>query len=123
MPQRQFSKWQCMSEFHTLDTVPHTLTALEITDPKRVHVVQPSVIASINRNWFGLGLPSAGQQAFGNDLLRKHDFVVLPSTVAPHSWNLIFEHGHAPGSYKVVSQEPFALDTRLNPSKPAYPSA
>jgi RES domain-containing protein len=107
--------------FHALDTVPYTLTALEITDPTRVHVVQPSVIASINRNWLGLGLPSAGQQAFGDNLLSKHDFIVLPSAVTPHSWNLIFEHGRASGSYKIVSQEPFALDTRLNPPSHSKP--
>jgi hypothetical protein len=59
---------------------------------------QPPVIASINRNWLGLGLPSAGQQAFGNGLLRKHDFIVIPGTVTPHSWNLTFEHGPVIGA-------------------------
>jgi hypothetical protein len=41
------------------ETVPHTLTKLEIADPTRVHVVQPSAIP--NANWLGLGDPSEGQ--------------------------------------------------------------
>jgi RES domain-containing protein len=104
--------------FHTLDTVPHTLTALEITDPTRVHIVEVATIASINRNWLGLGYPSAGQQQFGDNLLRQKDFIVIPSTVTAHSWNLIFEPNRAAGGYKVVLQDPFALETRLNPPRP-----
>jgi RES domain-containing protein len=99
--------------FDTLDTVPHTLTKLEIADSTRVHVVEPSAIP--NENWLGLGDPSAGQQRFGNNLLRKNDFIVIPSAVAPHSWNLMFERGRAEGHYKLLTQERFALDTRLNP--------
>jgi RES domain-containing protein len=68
-----------------------------------------------NANWLQPGIPSAGQQAFGDDLLRRHRFVAIPSTVSIHSWNLIFDPLKAAGFYSVESQEPFALDTRLHP--------
>ena len=102
------------ADFHTLDTVPHTLTKLEIADPTRVRIVKPSEITSINRNWLALGSPSEGQQKFGDGLLRENDFIVIPSAVAPHSWNLMFRRDRAAGGYKLLTQEPFALDTRLN---------
>jgi RES domain-containing protein len=99
--------------FRTLDTVPHVLTALSLTDPAAVHIVDPATIP--NPNWLHPGIPGAGQQAFGDDLLRRHKFVVLPSVVSTHSWNLIFVAATAAGSYSLRSQEPFALDTRLHP--------
>jgi RES domain-containing protein len=101
--------------FHTLDIVPHTLTSLEITDPARVRVVKPSEIT--NRNWLGMDSRSAGQLEFGDRLLRENDFIVIPSAVAPHSWTLMFEPSRAAGGYRLLAQEPFALDTRLNPPR------
>lgn len=99
--------------FKALDTVPHVLTAVTISAPSRVHVVEPSSVP--NPNWLRPGIPGAGQQAFGAELLAKHGFVMIPSAVSTHSWNLIFVASAAAGAYSVRSQEPFALDTRLHP--------
>lgn len=98
--------------FRALDTVPHVITAATI-DPDGVFVVEPSTVP--NPNWLRPGIPSAGQQAFGDELLAKHRFVVIPSVVSTASWNLIFIDSNASGSYKLRSQDPFALDTRLHP--------
>jgi RES domain-containing protein len=98
--------------FRALDTVPHVITAATI-DPAGVFVVEPSTVP--NPNWLRPGIPSAGQEAFGDALLAKYRFVVIPSVVSTASWNLIFIGSNAPGSYKVRSQDPFALDTRLHP--------
>jgi RES domain-containing protein len=99
--------------FRALDIVPHTLTLLRITDPARVHVLDPAAVP--NPNWLRPGLPSAGQQAFGDALLAAHSFVVLPSVVSTHSWNLVFVASVASGGYTVLAQEDFALDPRLHP--------
>ncbi|MBV8794907.1 MAG: RES domain-containing protein, partial [Hyphomicrobiales bacterium] len=99
--------------FKILDTVPYVLTAARIADIAEVHVVKSDVVP--NLNWLRPGTPSAGQQAFGDDLLRRHRFVVIPSAVSSHSWNLIFDSVKAGGSYSLEFQEPFALDTRLHP--------
>ncbi|GAA3102145.1 RES family NAD+ phosphorylase [Rhizobium viscosum] len=99
--------------FRTLDTVPHILTAAVITDITEVHVVNPASVP--NPNWLHPRIPSAGQQAFGDDLLRQHRFVAIPSAVSTHSWNLIFVASQAAGSYSLKLQETFALDTRPHP--------
>ncbi len=98
--------------FKTLDTVPHILTAIDV-NPADVFVVQPAAVP--NANWLRPGVPSAGQQVFGDDLLNAHKFVLIPSAVSTRSWNLIFVASKAAGAYGVKSQEPFALDTRLHP--------
>jgi RES domain-containing protein len=82
-------------------------------DPTAVHVVDPAAIP--NANWLRPATPSAGQQAFGDDLLARHKFILIPSAVSTHSWNLIFVAAKATGAYKLKSQEPFALDPRLHP--------
>ena len=99
--------------FEILDTVPHVLTAATVIEPLSVHVVFPEDIP--NPNWIRPGLPSAGQRAFGDGLLAMHKFVLIPSAVSVHSWNLIFTNAAAAGAYTVKSQERFALDTRLRP--------
>lgn len=99
--------------FRTLDTVPYVLTAARIADVAAVHVVKSD--ATPNPNWLRPGIPSAGQQAFGDDLLRRHRFVAIPSAVSTRSWNLIFDPVRASGFYRLEFQEPFALDTRLHP--------
>lgn len=99
--------------FRVLDTVPHVLTAAVVVDAGAVHVVDPAAVP--NPNWLRLGIPGAGQQAFGDDLLGRHAFVAIPSAVSTHSWNLIFEAQAARRGYAVRLQEPFALDTRLHP--------
>ncbi|CCF00977.1 hypothetical RES domain-containing protein (plasmid) [Sinorhizobium fredii HH103] len=65
-----------------------------------------------NPNWLRPGIPGAGQQGFGDDLLRRHRFVAIPSAVSQHSCNLIFLAGGATSTYALKFQEPFALDTR-----------
>ncbi|MFH1554753.1 MAG: hypothetical protein B7Y01_01675 [Xanthobacter sp. 17-67-6] len=99
--------------FRALDTIPHVMTATMVTDLTSVHVVEPADVP--NLNWLRPGIPSAGQQAFGDDLLHRHRFVVIPSAVSTHSWNLIFMASSTAGAYAVKLQEPFALDTRLHP--------
>jgi len=97
--------------FKALDTVAHVLTAVTITATSRVHVVD----SVPNPNWLRPGIPSAGQQAFGDVLLARHMFILIPSAVSTHSWNLIFIAAMAAGGYTIRMQEPFALDTRLHP--------
>lgn len=97
--------------FRVLDTVPHVLTAAVIADVDAVKIVMPDQMP--NHNWLRPGIPSAGQQAFGDDLLRQHGFIVVPSVVSTHSWNLVFQA--AKHGYAVKAQEPFALDPRLHP--------
>lgn len=101
--------------FHALDIVPHVLTEIEILNPAQIHIVQPAAVP--NANWLRPGIPSAGQQQFGDGLLAQHAFVLIPSVVSTHSWNLIFVAAAQPG-FAVRSQAPFALDTRLNPPAP-----
>lgn len=99
--------------FKRMDTIPHSLTSLRILDPNDVHVVEAADIP--NPNWLRSGMPSAGQQAFGDVLLKAHKFVLVPSVVSPNSWNVLFIAARAAGGYALRSQEPFALDTRLHP--------
>ncbi|MEE2953348.1 MAG: RES domain-containing protein [Pseudomonadota bacterium] len=98
--------------FRTLDTVRHVLTSARIANPSAVHIVMPSDIP--NANWLTPGLSSAGQKAFGTDLLRRHAVIAIPSVVSRHSWNLIFQ---VPAGFVLddIQQEPFALDPRLHP--------
>src|SRR3989442_2710137 len=102
--------------FKALDTVEHVLTAATITDLSSVHVVDPASIP--NPNWLRPGIPSAGQQAFGDALLARHKFILIPSVVSTHSWNVIFVGAAAAGAYVLRTQELFALDTRLHPPMP-----
>lgn len=103
--------------FRALDTVAHVLTAVTINEPSSVHVLDPASVP--NPNWLRPGIPGAGQQAFGDALLARHKFILIPSVVSIHSWNLIFARTVAAGAYARSSQEAFALDTRLHP--PATP--
>ncbi len=100
--------------FKTLDIVLHVLTSATISEPASVHVVDPASVP--NANWLRPGMASAGQQAFGDELLAKHKFIAIPSAVSSHSWNLIFIGKNAATAYVLNSQEKFALDTRLHPS-------
>jgi len=99
--------------FRALDTVAHKMTAAVITNPGDIHIVDPASVP--NPNWLHPGIPSAGQQAFGDDLLRRHRFVAIPSAVSKHSWNLVFLATGTTDAYVLKLQEPFALDTRLHP--------
>ena len=99
--------------FKALDTVPHVLTAATISQSASVYIVDHKDVP--NPNWLRPGIPSAGQQAFGDELLAKHKFIVIPSAVSSHSWNLIFVKASADDAYAIKLQEPFVLDPRLNP--------
>jgi len=98
--------------FKALDTIEHVLTAAIITNLSDVTVADPASIP--NPNWLRPGIPSAGQQAFGDSLLAKYKFVLIPSVVSTHSWNLILSAAAA-GAYAMRMQETFALDPRLHP--------
>ena len=98
--------------FAALDTVAHVLTAATVLDPSGIQIVQPEDVP--NPNWLRPGIPRAGQQAFGDALLAKHPFMLIPSAVSRHSWNLIFVAAVAAGLYALRLQER-ALDTRLHP--------
>lgn len=97
--------------FDTLDVVPYVLTRFEILDPNLIKVIQPEDVP--NTNWLVPAQPSPNQQAFGDELLEKHPFVLIPSAVSKNSWNLLVSCNLAQGHYKRVSQERFGLDTRL----------
>nr|WP_273506519.1 RES domain-containing protein [Fulvimarina manganoxydans] len=98
--------------FHTLDTVPHVLTSARIVAPSLERIVTQDEIP--NPNWFVPSAPSAGQMAFGSELLTKHPLIVIPSVVSRHAWNVIFRVP-AGFEYDDIRQEPFALDPRLHP--------
>lgn len=101
--------------FEALDTVPHVLTWARIIDTSQAHIV---TIADVpNSNWLRPGAISGGQQIFGDALLKAHPFVLIPSVVSNHSWNVIFDPAVAKGLYDSVTQEPFALDPRLHPAR------
>jgi RES domain-containing protein len=99
--------------FRALDIVPHILTSFRIESAADVHIVDADDVP--NANWLRPGIPSAGQQAFGDLLTAKHPFVLIPSAVSTRSWNVIFDPGLAAGRYALLRQEAFALDTRLHP--------
>jgi RES domain-containing protein len=98
--------------FRTLDTVPHVLTAFRLPDPSGIHVVQPTDVP--DPAWLHPGIPGTAQQAFGDGLLGRHPFVVIPSAVSSHSWNLIFDPLRARDAYQMELQEAFVLDPRLH---------
>ncbi len=101
--------------FEALDRVPHVLTGFRVTDPSQVHVLPAKALPDLK--WLSSGLPSVTQQDYGNLLLDNHPFVLLPSVVSRHSWNLVFTASAAQGRYDVISQETFMLDTRLHPQQ------
>ncbi len=103
--------------FHTLDNVPHALTSISIANPGAIRVIDPGAVP--NPNWLVPGTPGAGQQSFGDLLLRNHGVFIIPSVISRQSWNLVFDSSaFVPPAYSVLSQEPFALDPRLNPPRP-----
>ncbi len=95
----------------TLARMPHVMTAVAIDDPSTVHVVQPEEVPE--PAWLRPGWPTAAQQAHGDQRLAAHPFVLWPSTVSRHSWNLVWHLATAEGRYRVVLQEALVLDPRL----------
>ncbi len=100
--------------FDVLDVQPHMLSRFGIEASADIHIVQPADVP--NPNWLRPGIPTAGQQRFGDALLTRHDFVMIPSVVSTHSWNVVFDPVRAKGRYALVEQERFALDPRLSPA-------
>jgi RES domain-containing protein len=96
-----------------LDTQPHILTSARIADPGAIHVVMPQDIP--NPHWLVPCSPNSNQQSFGNALLAQYRFVLIPSAVSRHSWNLIFDATKPAADFDDVVQERFALDPRLQP--------
>jgi RES domain-containing protein len=105
--------------FAALDTIPHMLTAFVVKDVADVAAIDPVDVP--NPAWLWPGTPSAGQKSYGADMLGKHPFLLIPSAVSSHAWNLVFTPQLAAGRYEVLFQERFALDTRLNPQPPRRP--
>ena len=101
--------------FSVLDTVAHVLTAIEVSATSNIHVVRPEEIP--NPAWLVPGTPSDGQQRFGLALMSVHPFVLIPSAVSAHSWNLIFNPAVAHGRYAQKQQQPLMIDTRLHPPR------
>lgn len=101
--------------FRVLDTVPHVMSTILIKTPKDVHVIMPDDVP--NPAWLFPGVPSHGQQQFGDTLLRTHKFILIPSVVSHYSWNLIFDVSSVDAAYEQQGQERFALDTRLHPPR------
>jgi RES domain-containing protein len=82
-----------------------------VIDPDIIKVVQPEDVP--NPNWLVPSQPSPNQQQFADLLLARHPFVLIPSAVTGHSWNLLVSCDLADDKFKLVSQERFGLDTRL----------
>lgn len=97
--------------FRVLDTQAHILTQGRIIDPAHVKVIEPKDVP--NPNWLVPCTPNTNQQRFGDDLLASHLFVLLPSAVSKHSWNLIFDATAVVAAYDCVRQDRFSLDPRL----------
>lgn len=106
--------------FDALDADPHVLTCFEILDPSVIHIVQPDDVP--NPVWLTNAIGSPNQQDYGDALLAQHPFVLIPSVVTRHSWNLLISCDLAEGMYKLVSQERFGLDTRLVQKPPRWSS-
>lgn len=100
--------------FAVLDTQPHVLSCIEVIRPP-MHIVQPEEVP--NPAWLMPGIPSAGQQAFGDQQLQQSGIVLFPSAVSRFSWNLVIEPEVAEGRYRLHSQAAFVLDTRLHPPR------
>jgi len=97
--------------FDVLDTIPYVLTCFEILDKNLIKVVQADDVP--NPNWLTPATSSPNQQRFADAYLTEHPFLLIPSAVTRHSWNLLISCELAEGKYRLISQERFGLDTRL----------
>lgn len=66
-----------------------------------------------NPHWLSPCAPNSNQQRFGDALLAAHRFVLIPSAVSRHSWNLILEGAGSTNGFDEINQERFALDPSL----------
>jgi RES domain-containing protein len=97
--------------FKVLNTVAHNLYSFKITDPLQVRVVQPGDVP--NPHWLHPVPPNKDQQEFGDQLIDGHPWVLLPSAVSEHSWNLLVNVTTALPLMTDIQSERFALDPRL----------
>ncbi len=97
--------------FKVLNTVAHNLYSFTITDPARVRVVQAGEVP--NPHWLHPIAPNKDQQAFGDQLIDAHPYVLVPSAVSRHSWNLLVNVTTALPLMTDIQSERFALDPRL----------
>lgn len=67
--------------FKTLDTVPHALTSMTVFEPASVHVVDPASVP--DPGWLRPGIPGAGLQDYGDDLLARQGFIAVPARYLP----------------------------------------
>lgn len=101
--------------FQVLDAVPHILTAAAVGTEARIRVVRPDEVP--NSHWLRPGTLSAAQQAFGSSLLANFDLVLFPSVVVPYAWCAACSVGRGANMPRLLHQERFSLDTRLNPAR------
>jgi RES domain-containing protein len=97
--------------FRQMAAVPHVLTSAFIGNPAAVHFVAPADVPK--QAWLQPGEHDAEQRAFGDELIRRHRLVAIPSVVSRNSWNLLIAVPPEAGSYRRRDQEPFLLDPRL----------
>ena len=82
-----------------------------MADPALVHIVMPGP----NPDGLNPCAANGNQQRFGDDLLARFRYVLIPSTVPKFSWNLIFDATKPASDYDLVEQRPFALAPRVQP--------
>lgn len=99
--------------FATLNSVPHVLSGAVMNDPDDIKIIKPVDVP--NPYWLIPGAVSASQQRFGDHLLSKYKFVIVPSAVSMYSWNLIFDRQCCSGKYELKIQERLSFDPRLDP--------
>lgn len=97
--------------FKTLNTVPHNLHSFMVMDTNKVRVVQPEEVP--NPNWLRPTPTNKDQQEFGDKLVDAHPFVLVPSAVSLHSWNLLVNVMLATPLMADIQLERFSLDPRL----------
>ncbi len=94
-----------------MDSQPHRLIHARIGDPGAIHAVWPGDMPNAHR--LNPGTPNSNRQRFGDELTLAHRFVLIPSVLSRHNWNVIFDTGAAGGGFGDVQSERFALDPRL----------
>jgi RES domain-containing protein len=97
--------------FDLLDTQPHRLSEILIEDLTDALIVQPADVP--NPSWLHPGSGSRGQKLYGDSLLANYPIVIIPSAVSSQSWNVLLTSAAATTSCRLLSQDRFALDTRL----------
>jgi RES domain-containing protein len=97
--------------FKVLNTLAHNLYSFTITDPGQVRDVQPGDVP--NPHWLHPITPNKDQQEFGDQLIDAYPYVLMPSAVSGHAWNLLVNVTTALPGMTDIQSERFALDPRL----------